>query len=274
MALLTVWNRVITGYKRERADLKEIWRGDRYTGEAEAASILRSKLSRSPCMFTGLIQELGTLQSVPPGRLHVTCAGKMILLDLAIGDSIAVDGACLTVETILPRGFVVSISAETLHRTTLERQAESSAWVNLEAALRVGSKLGGHFVTGHIDGIGRVETLEQRGESWEIGFVVPGAIARYIVPKGSIAVNGISLTVSECNPQGNWFKVAVIPHSFAHTNLRYLRIGSPVNLETDLLGKYADKLLDSQRSSSLSPEAGESPLSGISAEFLAEHGFI
>lgn len=225
-------------------------------------------------MFTGLIQDLGNLQFADPYRLHVTCAGSVILQDLEIGDSIAVDGACLTVETILPRGFVVSTSPETLKRTTLESKADTAAWVNLESSLRVGSKLGGHFVTGHIDGIGRVETLEQKSTSWEISFVVPAAIARYIVPKGSIAVNGISLTVSDCSPQGNWFKVAVIPHSFASTNLRYLQVGSPVNLETDLLGKYAAKLLQAHLAEPSSQPEWTNPLSDITPEFLAEHGFI
>jgi riboflavin synthase len=223
-------------------------------------------------MFTGLIQDLGTLKLADLHRLTVLCPHSPILSDLEIGDSIAVDGACLTVETILDQSFAVTVSPETLSRSTLEMQAETAAWVNLESSLRVGSKIGGHFVTGHIDGVGRVETIAQTDESWEIGFTVPAAIASYIVAKGSIAVNGISLTVADCNPQGSWFKAAVIPHSFANTNLRYLQPGSQVNLETDLLGKYAAKLLQPHLNSSQPDWA--SPFSDITPEFLAEHGFI
>jgi riboflavin synthase len=222
-------------------------------------------------MFTGLIQDLGRLELANLHRLTVICPNSPILHDLEIGDSIAVDGACLTVETILSQGFVVTASPETLNRTTLEQQAETAAWVNLEASLRVGSKLGGHFVTGHIDGVGRVEAIAETAESWEISFTVPAAIASYIVAKGSIAVNGISLTVADCNPRGSWFKAAVIPHSFANTNLRCLQPDSLVNLETDLLGKYAAKLLQPH----LNPSQSDwtSSFSDITPEFLAEHGF-
>ncbi len=223
-------------------------------------------------MFTGLIQDLGTLKLSDLHRLTVLCPHSPLLSDIEIGDSIAVDGACLTVETILNQSFVVTVSPETLTRTTLEKQAETAAWVNLESSLRLGSKVGGHFVTGHIDGVGRVETIAQTAESWELSLTVPAAIASYIVDKGSIAVNGISLTIAECNPQGSWFKVAVIPHSFANTNLRYLRPGSSVNLETDLLGKYAAKLLQPHLNSSQSDWT--SPFADITPDFLAEHGFI
>ncbi len=223
-------------------------------------------------MFTGLIQDLGTLKIADQHRLRVICPNGSILHDLEIGDSIAVDGACLTVETIVSHGFVVTASPETLNRTTLELQAETAAWVNLESSLRLGSKVGGHFVTGHIDGVGQVEAIAQTTESWEISFAVPAAIARFIVAKGSIAVNGISLTVADCNLEGSWFKAAVIPHSFANTNLRYLQLGSLVNLETDLLGKYAAKLLQPHLNSSQPDWA--SPFSAITPEFLTEHGFM
>jgi riboflavin synthase len=223
-------------------------------------------------LFTGLIQSLGKLKLANHHRLQVTCPGSPILEGLAIGDSIAVDGACLTVETILSGGFMVAVSAETLQRTTLSQQAESGDWVNLEPALRVGDKLGGHFVSGHIDGVGEVQQLTQTDESWEISFFAPAAVAQYLVSKGSIAVNGISLTVSACNPEGTWFEVAVIPHSFAETNLQFLQPGDRVNLEADLLGKYAAKLL--QPSLNHTRSYSDSRIPTITEDFLAEHGFV
>lgn len=236
-------------------------------------------------MFTGLIQALGKLRIAAPKRLQIDCQSDLILQDLMIGDSIAVDGVCLTVEEILSAGFVVAVSPETLQRTTLGHQATAEGFVNLEASLQVGSKLGGHFVTGHIDGVGCLQALVQTADSWEISVTAPAAIARYIILKGSIAVNGISLTVADCTPEATWFKVAVIPHSFAATNLHYLRPGSLVNLEADLLGKYVEKFLrlghDGYSNGSAAVEApGDSLLrqdlnsQSITPEFLAEHGFL
>jgi len=221
-------------------------------------------------VFTGLIQALGSLSLAAPGRLQVHCDSPLILTDLAIGDSVAVDGACLTVEQVLTAGFLVAASPETLNRTTLGQQARTGTPVNLEAALRVGSKLGGHFVTGHVDGVGYLQVSEQTAESWEMSFTASTSLGRYIVAKGSIAVNGVSLTVADCNPEGTWFKAAVIPHSFASTNLQVLQPGSLVNLEADLLGKYAEKLLKLP-----SPHLERSASSvDVTPEFLAEHGFV
>lgn len=246
-------------------------------------------------MFTGLVQALGRLSSIPPSRLRIDCQSNLILEGLAVGDSVAVDGVCLTVEEILSQGFTVAVSPETLERTTLGHQATTKAFVNLEVSLRVGSKLGGHFVTGHVDGVGRLEALVSTADSWEMTVTAPAAmaegrsstIARYIIPKGSITVNGISLTVADCNPEGTWFKVAVIPHSFAMTNLQYLQPGSSVNLEADLLGKYVEKFVRLGNSASeestqwsngnpapLPDKPGEVASQAITPEFLAEHGFV
>ncbi|MBE9229818.1 riboflavin synthase [Phormidium sp. LEGE 05292] len=217
-------------------------------------------------MFTGLIQSLGTIQIQTGDRIGITCAkhtADIILEDLAIGDSVAVDGICLTVEEILSQGFLATASPETLSRTRLGKGKLEYNNVNLETSLRVGSKLGGHFVTGHIDGVGHLETVEQTANSWEIGFSAPESVARYIVPKGSITVNGISLTVAESNTDGTWFKVAVIPHTYAHTNLYLLKNGSQVNLEADILGKYVEKLL----------HFGKTPQS-ITPDFLMENGYV
>ncbi|MBD2183785.1 riboflavin synthase [Planktothrix sp. FACHB-1355] len=222
-------------------------------------------------MFTGLIQSLGTIHLQAEDKLRIYCSGKAadpILQDLAMGDSVAVDGVCLTVEEILPAGFVADASPETLRRTTLGGKIEEDAWVNLETAVRVGTKLGGHFVTGHVDGIGCLQTVELAGNSWEMSFTAPESIARYIVLKGSIAVNGISLTVADCNSAGTWFKVAVIPHTFTQTNLSHLKIGSWVNLEGDILGKYIEKLLLS-RSNAVFAHQDE-----ITPAFLSEHGYL
>lgn len=224
-------------------------------------------------MFTGLIQSLGTLESLGIDKLRITCmpaASGVILQDLTIGDSVAVDGVCLTVVELLPQGFMADASPETRDRSSLGQ--EDGTLVNLETSLRVGSKLGGHFVTGHVDGTGQLQASVQTATSWEMTFTTNEAqIARYIIPKGSIAVNGISLTIADCDSAGTWFTVAVIPHTYAETNLNRLQPGSIVNLEGDILGKYVEKFLrhgmhaeDSQQ-----PFAPES----LTPAFLAEHGY-
>jgi riboflavin synthase len=222
-------------------------------------------------MFTGLIQALGSLQSLQNDRLQITYvsgATDQILQDLAIGDSVAVDGVCLTVVEILAKGFIADASPETLRRSTLGQSINQ--YVNLETSLRVGSKLGGHFVTGHVDGVGYLQESVQTATSWEMTFTANDLqVARYILSKGSIAVNGVSLTVSTCSSEGDWFTVAVIPHTYEETNLHLLRPGSAVNLEGDILGKYVEKFLRAGGISTNNP-LGE----GISPAFLAEHGYI
>lgn len=217
-------------------------------------------------MFTGIIQAIGYLQQQSAHQLLVTAAAAPFLKDIAIGDSIAVDGVCLTVETFDRQSFRVSVSPETLRRTTLGDKAQQGAAVNLEPALRVGDKVGGHFVTGHVDGVGSLQAVTTTGNSWELTFVAPPAVATYIVPKGSIAINGISLTVASCNEQGNEFTVAIIPHTYAQTTLQYLNVGDAVNLEADLLGKYTRKFL-SQSAASVNDSA-------IDMAFLQTHGYI
>jgi riboflavin synthase len=220
-------------------------------------------------VFTGLIQGSGSLSALGPRQLLVHCQNHGFLNALAIGDSVAVDGACLTVETIEDKGFVVTISPETLRRTTLEHRIDTDWVVNLEPALRVGDRLGGHFVSGHIDGLGQVKTFQQSAESWEMHFTVAPMLGRYILSKGSIAINGVSLTIADCTDDGTQFMVAVIPHSFTNTNLQYLAPHQAVNIETDMLGKYVAKLLQY-------PASGQSPQPGpdITPDFLAEHGFV
>ncbi len=226
-------------------------------------------------MFTGLVQSVGQLQHLNPYQLKVTCQTPKdpVLAEIALGDSIAVDGVCLTVEKILSQGFIATASPETLSKSTLGEVSENGR-VNLETSLRAGSKIGGHFVTGHVDGMGRLDSAERIANAWEISFRdVSSRVARYIVNKGSIAVNGISLTVAECSVTGDWFSTAVIPVTYAETNLRQLRPGDRVNLEGDVLGKYVEKFLRVR--SDTDPEAaGSSSGMDLSMGFLAEHGYL
>lgn len=221
-------------------------------------------------MFTGLVQALGQVRSLSSDRLRVSCVdnnASSILTDLALGDSVAVDGICLTVMEVLPTGFVAAVSPETLGRTTLAQWQLDERFVNLETSLRVGSKLGGHFVMGHIDGVGYLDDTQQTATSWEMSFTTTKEIARYIVPKGSIAINGISLTIADYDDRRYWFKVAVIPLTYAETNLRYLQLGDGVNLEADILGKYMEKLIPN----SSSHQDGDNDLTPA---FLAENGYL
>jgi riboflavin synthase len=219
-------------------------------------------------VFTGLVQTVGHLAVLNPEQVKISgSAMSVILQGLELGDSVAVDGVCLTVTEILDDGFVADVSPETVSRTTLGQSAEGSKSVNLETSLRVGSKLGGHFVTGHVDGVGTFQTATQTATSWEMRFNTESEqVARYVLPKGSISVNGISLTVANCAPDGSWFTVAVIPHTYAETNLCELKPGDWVNLEGDILGKYVERFLRSGKPEASVPDR-------ISMDFLAEHGY-
>jgi riboflavin synthase len=230
-------------------------------------------------VFTGLIESLGIIRALSKDRLTVSLVNPSqtkILNDLAIGDSVAVDGVCLTVEKILTDGFVATTSPETLDRTTLGKSSYTASQVNLERSLRVGSKIGGHFVTGHVDGIGCLLDAIPTETSYEMTFSAPSSlinqwqsyISPYLVSKGSIAVNGISLTIASCDPEGSWFKVAVIPHTYQETNLCLLNQGHWVNLESDILGKYVERLLAYRLDNKNSVQ------DDISLDFLAEHGYL
>jgi riboflavin synthase len=229
-------------------------------------------------MFTGIIQALGHLETIDRYRLRVHYAAEtapLILGDIDIGDSIAVDGVCLTVETIDPQGFSVSASPETLNRTILADKL-NGPMVNLESSLRVGGKIGGHFVTGHIDGLGHLLSAEETATSWWLRFTIHSPdLWPLILPKGSIAINGISLTIADCDPQGRWLAAAVIPHTYRTTNLSHLTPNSPVNLEADILGKYVQRLLKISHSNETQ---GRDPIhpdqDSISLDFLAEQGYL
>jgi riboflavin synthase len=217
-------------------------------------------------LFTGLIQDLGKIQSLERRGegIFLTVATGLTLGDVKIGDSIAVDGVCLTVVRLSNRAFTAEVSPETLNRTTLSK-APAGRPVNLEKALRVSDFLGGHLVSGHVDGTGEVVSVLVEGNAWRYRFRAPREIGRYLIEKGSVAVDGISLTVAEIEEPE--FAVSVIPHTVQATTLRMKRAGDPVNLEIDPIAKYVEKFL----------RQGERPAakgSRLDAGFLAQHGFL
>ena len=233
-------------------------------------------------VFTGIIQGLGQVNMLSPlasrqatARLQITLAAptaKLLLTGIALGDSIAVDGVCLTVEQKTETGFLATASPETLGRTTLRAAIQHGHTVNIESSLRAGGKIGGHFVTGHVDEIGHLRQVQQTGQAWELSFGPARGredqwhdnVARYLAPKGSIAGNGISLTIAELDATGQAFTVVVIPHTYYETNLQSLQPGSWVNLEGDILAKYVERLLVGQ---------APNPASSLDLAFLAEHGY-
>jgi len=194
-------------------------------------------------MFTGIVAAVGRVVAATPSaggvRLRID-TGTWPLDDVAIGDSIAVNGACLTVVSRTDHTFDVDLSQETLACVV---GFEAQAHVNLEKALRLADRLGGHLVTGHVDGIGTVERVTAVGDNRVLEMRVPEALARYVARKGSIAVNGVSLTVNDVS--GSTFAVNLIPHTLANTNLETLASGAPVNIEIDLVARYTERLLES-----------------------------
>ena len=220
-------------------------------------------------MFTGLIQGRGSLLRT---ERHGQDAGMVVqahyaMEALTLGESIAVDGACLTVVSFQGNVFTVDVSAETLSRTTLGRKLPGSH-LNLEQALRLGDRLGGHLVTGHVDGMGTLRDRRQEGRSWRLVLEAPPDLQRYIIEKGSIAINGISLTVNGCREDS--FDANVVPHTFAETTIGEVKIGDTVNIETDLLGKYVEKMLKGFLN--MNKTAVEA--SRIDTAFLQKHGFL
>jgi riboflavin synthase len=193
-------------------------------------------------MFTGIIEEVGTIRRVAStsNGSRVEIGSRLVLAGARRGDSIAVNGVCLTVVGLGPDHFASDVSAETLRRTSW-RFARAGTAVNLERPLTPSSRLGGHIVQGHVDGTGTLTEARAEGEGWVVRVSFPPDLGRYIVEKGSIAVDGISLTVAALGP--DWFEIAVIPHTWRATNLSALARGAPVNLEVDILAKYVERLL-------------------------------
>jgi len=212
-------------------------------------------------MFTGIIEEIGVVNSLTGGTVgRLVIASKRVIEEAAVGESVAVSGVCLTVTSIASGQLSFDAVPETLARSTLT-DARPGDKVNLEAALRAGGKIGGHFVQGHVDGVGTVESISSLGDSAVIRVSAPPEVIRYVVEKGSIAIDGISLTVASCDEAG--FEVAVIPHTLKVTALGLRRPGDRVNLETDIIGKYVEKFT-----------GGHAASGGLTEELLRETGFI
>lgn len=212
-------------------------------------------------MFTGIIEELGKIQGIQTGASSAVLSvqASEIMEDIHLGDSIAVNGVCLTVTAIFQTGFTADVMHETLKRSSLGKLRIGSP-VNLERAMPANGRFGGHIVSGHIDGTGTVSDI--RKDDNAVWYIVktPLPILRYIIEKGSIAIDGISLTVARVHKDG--FSVSVIPHTASFTTLSGRRVGDAVNLENDCIGKYVERLMGK-----------ESQNSNITAGFLAEHGF-
>ncbi|KAF0810744.1 riboflavin synthase subunit alpha [Alcanivorax sp. S71-1-4] len=219
-------------------------------------------------MFTGIIEAKGEIQSLAPrgGDVALTVlTGALDLSDVQLGDSIAVNGVCLTVTSLPGRGFTADVSGETLALTSLGALKAGSV-VNLEKALTPTTRLGGHLVSGHVDGVGTVRSLRPDARSTRIDIEAPAALARYIAQKGSITVDGISLTVNSVS--GAVFSLNIIPHTQDMTTIGTWQAGTRVNLEVDIIARYLERLLLGERAAE--PGAGE----GLSMAFLAEHGFL
>jgi len=194
-------------------------------------------------MFTGIIEEIGEVVEINDQAafrtIHVR--GRSIFDDLRLGSSISVNGVCLTARSTNGDTFSAEMSRETLDRTSLAN-LKKGAIVNLERPMRADSRFGGHIVQGHVDGVGRIRRFDRRGDAWNLEVEYSASGARYLVEKGSISVDGISLTVAALREPGV-FSVAIIPHTFENTNLKTAKAGDPVNLEFDVLAKYVESLL-------------------------------
>lgn len=211
-------------------------------------------------MFTGIIEETGVLKEQNGGNLVIQA--DKVLEDVHLGDSIAVNGVCLTVTEFQKNWFRADVMAETLRRSSLGTLKKGSR-VNLERAMAANGRFGGHIVSGHIDGTGTVENMQREGNAIWVTISCGAALLRYIAEKGSIAIDGISLTVAEVRENG--FRVSIIPHTGEETTLLARRTGDMVNLETDIIAKYVERLM--------LPKEPEEKKSGIDLEFLRENGF-
>lgn len=217
-------------------------------------------------MFTGIILAVGKISAVQPKggdfRYKIE-TGKLPLADANLGDSIAVNGVCLTAVELGVNSFFADVSNETISRTSL-KNAKVGTQVNLELALTPATRLGGHIVSGHVDGLGVVTAKHQDGRSFKYQLKVPDSLAKYIAEKGSICINGVSLTVNEVD--GAHFSVNIVPHTLQETTLGEMIIGSEVNLEVDLLARYMERLMKG--------EAAAKSCAGVTEELLQKSGFL
>jgi riboflavin synthase len=212
-------------------------------------------------LFTGLIEEIGKIQGVKKGTNSAVLSvqASKIMEDIHLGDSIAVNGVCLTVISISTNGFATDVMHETLNRSSLGKLRIGS-FVNLERAMAANGRFGGHIVSGHIDGTGTISDIHRDDNAVWYTLKAPLPVLRYIIEKGSIAIDGISLTVAKV--YNDSFHVSIIPHTASNTTLSHRRIGDLVNLENDCIGKYVERLMEK-----------EMPNNNITAGFLAKHGF-
>ncbi len=218
-------------------------------------------------MFTGIIQAIGTLRDIQPkgGDLRLTLAtGKLDMSDVALGDSIAVNGVCLTAVLFDQQSFSADVSRETLSLTSLGNLARGSK-VNLEKALTLQTRLGGHLVSGHVDGLGEVINRHDDARSVRFSIRAPDHLAKYIAMKGSICIDGTSLTVNKVD--GSTFELNIVPHTLQETIMADYRSGTRVNLEVDVIARYLERLL-------LGEQAAQPTATGITEAFLAKHGFL
>lgn len=215
-------------------------------------------------IFTGIIEELGSINRISRGNksYRIDVKAEKVLTDVKLGDSIAVNGVCLTVSECSQNSFTADVMPETLDKTTLKYLKNGSP-VNLERALSLGDRMGGHLVQGHVDGVGSIMQKEKLDIAIIYKIKAPAAVLKYTVPKGSIAIDGISLTVIDVFPDS--FTVSLIPHTAHLTVLGDKSTGDPVNLESDIIGRYVEKLLGNSSTESKS---------SMDMSFLAEHGFI
>ncbi len=221
-------------------------------------------------MFTGIIEGLGTITAIRASgqSRRLTNTSDFVLDQTGIGDSIAVNGACLTAVVAAGRRFEVDVSPETLEKTTLGLSKVAQR-VNLERAMRLSDRLDGHLVSGHIDGTGLIKARQASGNATIVTIGVAQAVARYMIRKGSVAVDGISLTINECDAAS--FTVSVIPHTGFVTTIGFKKVGEAVNIETDMIGKYVERFVGGRRNQeSGNADAG----SGIDMQFLAKTGFL
>lgn len=213
-------------------------------------------------MFTGIVEEIGTVESLVQtgGGYRLRVRAAKVLGDLKLGDSVSVNGTCLTVTQFDSRGFTVGLSPETLRRTSLA-EAKAGDRLNLERALRPSDRMGGHYVQGHVDGVGTVASRRREGDALLFRFTMPEALSRYVVEKGFIAVDGVSLTVTGCGE--GWFSVSVIPFTQQEVTLPEKGAGARVNLEVDIMAKYIESFISRREGSR-----------GVTEQFLAEQGFM
>lgn len=218
-------------------------------------------------MFTGIIEAKGHIKAIEPrnGDWRLTVAvGALDMSDVQLGDSIATNGVCLTAIEFNANEFVADVSAETLKVSTLG-YLKTGDVVNLEKALRLQDRLGGHLVSGHVDGVGRISSIKQDARSWRYRVQAPAELAKYIAPKGSICINGVSLTVNEV--EGDEFDVNIVPHTRDQTSIAEFVVGTQVNLEVDLLARYLERLLSA-------PQDTRRSNTNITPEFLASYGYV